>query len=130
MQFLKQVLSAVFRGELTDYLATLIAPKVGIFARIYKDPFQTATAIVFLITLLILSLVPGLQSQLKSKTLDIALSWRLSSPEPDPNVIIIDIDEKSLALLATEHGRWPWSRALVAEALATLSEFRVRIRFY
>ena len=124
MQFLKQVLSAVFRGELTDYLATLIAPKVGIFARIYKDPFQTATAIVFLITLLILSLVPGLQSQLKSKTLDIALSWRLSSPEPDPKVIIIDIDEKSLALLATEHGRWPWSRALVAEALATLSEFR------
>lgn len=48
---------------------------------------------------------------------DAILKLRLSSPRPAPNVVIVDIDERSLALLAPKHGPWPWSRELPAEGL-------------
>ncbi len=40
------------------------------------------------------------------------------STEPDPRVVIVDIDEKSLA----ELGRWPWGRNQIADILAQLFE--------
>lgn len=48
---------------------------------------------------------------------DAILKFRLSSPAPARNVVIVDIDERSLALLADKHGPWPWSRELPAEVL-------------
>lgn len=37
--------------------------------------------------------------------------------QPDPDIVIIDIDERSLGLLAASVGRWPWPRAIHAEML-------------
>lgn len=37
--------------------------------------------------------------------------------QPDPRVIIIDIDERSLALMAPEFGRWPWPRDTLAAVI-------------
>ena len=34
--------------------------------------------------------------------------------QPDPEIILIDIDEKSLAKMEDEAGRWPWSRVVHA----------------
>jgi len=36
--------------------------------------------------------------------------------------VIVDIDERSLALLAADHGQWPWSRSLHADMLQKLSD--------
>ena len=42
------------------------------------------------------------------------LRLRALAPAPtDPQIVLIDIDERSLA----EHGRWPWRRALLADLL-------------
>jgi len=44
---------------------------------------------------------------------------RITVPgKADPRVVILDIDERSLG----EHGRWPWSRALMARLLDRLFE--------
>jgi CHASE2 domain-containing sensor protein len=48
---------------------------------------------------------------------DSILRNRLSSPLPAKEIIIVDIDERSLALLSPTHGRWPWSRDVFADAL-------------
>jgi adenylate cyclase len=53
---------------------------------------------------------------------DSILRLRLSSPAPAENIVIVDIDERSLALLAAEHGQWPWSRILHADILQKLSD--------
>ncbi len=53
---------------------------------------------------------------------DLAVRLRLSSPAPDPAILIIDIDERSLALMAPAHGRWPWPRSVIAETVAGLSD--------
>ena len=42
---------------------------------------------------------------------DLAIKYRLSSPVPDPEVLILDIDERSLAAMAEEYGRWPDKRS-------------------
>ena len=50
------------------------------------------------------------------------MDWRLSSPDANHDIVIIDIDERSLAIMAEEYGRWPWPRAVIADFLAILSE--------
>jgi len=41
--------------------------------------------------------------------------------EGSHDVVVIDIDEASLASMASTHGRWPWSRGVLAEFLEYLS---------
>jgi len=53
-------------------------------------------------------------------TQDWQCGCRLSSPAPDPSILIVDIDERSLALMAPAHGRWPWPRSVIAETVAGL----------
>ena len=57
---------------------------------------------------------------------DLAVRLRLSSPRPDPSILIVDIDERSLALMAPVHGRWPWPRSVIAEMVADLSDAGAR----
>ena len=56
-------------------------------------------------------------------TLDTAFAWRTQSPTNDPNILIVEIDEASLAYFARVYGRWPWPRHVFAETLAGLSEY-------
>ncbi len=55
-----------------------------------------------------------------SGTLDLAIDYRLDGPAPDPAIKIVEIDERSLAYMAVEFGRWPWPRQVFAETLALL----------
>ena len=55
-------------------------------------------------------------------TLDSALKYRFSGPVPSDDIVIIDIDERSLAKMAEEFGRWPWPRSAFAELLLSLDE--------
>ncbi|MCL4747285.1 MAG: adenylate/guanylate cyclase domain-containing protein, partial [Burkholderiaceae bacterium] len=43
---------------------------------------------------------------------------RAQSVAPDPSVVIVDIDERSLAA----QGRWPWSRGTMAELLGAIAD--------
>jgi CHASE2 domain-containing sensor protein len=47
---------------------------------------------------------------------------RIIAPEPDSKIIIIDIDEKSLDVLKTEFGRWPWPRETLGGMLEWLEK--------
>lgn len=52
---------------------------------------------------------------------DAILRHRLSSPEASRAVVIVDIDERTLAALAPTHGRWPWPRDVLAGALEKIN---------
>lgn len=51
---------------------------------------------------------------------DTLVKWRLSVPDPDPRIVVVDIDEASLARMAPEHGLWPWPRDTLATLLGYL----------
>ncbi|WP_373419956.1 CHASE2 domain-containing protein [Herbaspirillum sp. RV1423] len=46
------------------------------------------------------------------------MRMRIAKVETDPRIVIVDIDEKSIA----EIGRWPWSRDVVAELIGKMAD--------
>tara|TARA_R100000306_G_scaffold62532_1_gene72179 strand:- start:17276 stop:18919 length:1644 start_codon:yes stop_codon:yes gene_type:complete len=53
--------------------------------------------------------------KLESGAYDLSLKHRLFYAPADPDIVIVDIDERSLAAMGEEYGRWPWPRAVLAE---------------
>ena len=54
---------------------------------------------------------------IQAATFDLMQRHRLWASAPDPRILIVDIDERSLADLSAEFGRWPWSRDTLATVL-------------
>ncbi len=57
---------------------------------------------------------------------DTLIALRPSVPEPDPKIVIVDIDEGSLAQVGKTHGRWPWPNEVFADVLYTLEKHQVK----
>jgi CHASE2 domain-containing sensor protein len=51
---------------------------------------------------------------------DAMMRARFRALQPDPRIVIIDIDERSLALMAPEFGRWPWPRDTLAAVVESV----------
>jgi adenylate cyclase len=57
---------------------------------------------------------------------DAMIRVRAASRTPDPEIVIVDIDDRSLAVMADKVGRFPWPRAVYGEVLAELERQRAR----
>lgn len=123
---LKDLFRAIMMGELLDWVARPISRRFGYLARSYKSRYYYGLAAIFIVVIAANSGLQAYRSEVKSQSLDLAIRARLSSPKPDEKIIILDIDERSLALLAPEHGRWPWARSVLAEAIATINDAGAR----
>ena len=60
-----------------------------------------------------------LTSGMAQSSYDAMVRARVVAAAPDPRIVIVDIDEASLARMAKEFGRWPWPR----DTLATVLDF-------
>ncbi len=58
-------------------------------------------------------------SGLSQTTYDAMVKNRFYAAPPDPRLVIVDIDEASLARMSKEFGRWPWPR----DTLASVQDF-------
>jgi len=65
-----------------------------------------------------------LSSGLSRPTYDAMVRNRLWTPAPDPRIVLVDIDEASLARMAPDFGRWPWPRDTLATVMAHLERQR------
>ncbi|MBI3223247.1 MAG: CHASE2 domain-containing protein [Nitrosomonadales bacterium] len=54
-------------------------------------------------------------ANMKQGAFDMMVRYRLVVPKPDPDIVIVDINEASLAAMAKEYGRWPWPRQVLGE---------------
>ncbi len=59
---------------------------------------------------------------MKLRTFNVIMKNRVLFHKADPDIMIVDIDEASLAAMASEYGRWPWPRQVFGEFLETLQE--------
>jgi adenylate cyclase len=64
-------------------------------------------------------LAHGLQP-LEHRLLDAFVRWHAARLAPDPDIVIVDIDERSLARMQEPAGRFPWPRVVYAELLEGL----------
>ena len=58
---------------------------------------------------------------LENRLLDSFVRTQAAPLAPDPDIVLIDIDEKSLARMEKEAGRWPWPRVVHAELVEGLA---------
>lgn len=95
---------------------------LGSTARRWESRFYVLLAVALAVFMIADYSLQGLMRERGESVDDQLISWRLSSPRPSPDILIVDIDERAMAALEGEFGRWPWSRGVIAEALANIGE--------
>jgi len=90
-----------------------------------QPPRQTFRAALWALCLGALLLLPGLYlwpplQSWSNAHQDWLIRQRATQQTPDPNLVVIDIDDASLQALSGEAGKWPWPRSLHAELLEYL----------
>src|ERR1700675_862427 len=57
----------------------------------------------------------------ENRLLDSFVRSQAAALAPDPDIVLVDIDEKSLANMEAEAGRWPWPRVVHASLVEGLA---------
>jgi len=84
---------------------------------------RSLNAAALLLALLALLELGGLHigRELEGRFSDAFVRAQAKRLQPDPAIVIVDIDEPSLARLQDEAGSWPWPRAIYADLLPGLA---------
>ncbi|HEX5363368.1 MAG TPA: CHASE2 domain-containing protein [Gallionella sp.] len=61
-------------------------------------------------------------SEMRQAAFDTMVRYRIVVPKPDPEIVIVDINEASLAAMAQDYGRWPWPRQVLGEFLEQIEK--------
>lgn len=84
-------------------------------AQLWKRSFYLYLAGLFSVFAVLDATVLHYTSEMRQSAFDAMVRYRLIVPKPDPDIIIVDINEASLAAMAQEYGRWPWPRQVLGE---------------
>ena len=63
----------------------------------------------------VFAIASGSTGAMKNKAYDLIMKARFQHPAADAGIVIVDIDEPTLAAMAPEYGRWPWPRNIMGE---------------
>jgi CHASE2 domain-containing sensor protein len=80
-----------------------------------KSNFYLYLATVFTLLLLLDAGIFHRGEGMRDKAFDFVVKHRIFQPKADKDIVIIDINEASLAAFAKEYGRWPWPRQVLGE---------------
>ncbi len=94
----------------------------NLLARKLNTKFYLYLALLFSVLALLDTAYFHLSSELRTATFDPMVRYRLSTPNPDPDIVIVDIDEASLSAMSKDYGRWPWPRQVLGEFLSQLEK--------
>ena len=93
-------------------------------AKRWKNVFYIYLAAVFSLFIAIDAVFLHVTANMRQRAFDTMVRHRIFVPRPDRDIVIVDIDEASLAAMAKEYGRWPWPRLVLGEFLEHLEEQR------
>src|SRR5512147_1693839 len=69
---------------------------------------------------------PFLLGTLEHRLLDAFVRWHAARLAPDADLVLVDIDDRSLAKMQDEAGKWPWPREVHAQLVEGLAAQRPR----
>jgi adenylate cyclase len=87
----------------------------SLLARKWKRNFFLYLAALFTVLIVVDTAFLHLTAEMKQVGLDMMVRYRFVVPKPDKDIVIVDIDESSLAEMAKDYGRWPWPRQVLGE---------------
>jgi CHASE2 domain-containing sensor protein len=92
----------------------------------WRNKFYVYLAAAFSLLIVIDAVFLHVAANLRQATFDMMVRYRVLVPKVDKDIVIVDINEASLASMAKEYGRWPWPRQVLGEFLQHLEEQRPR----
>ena len=96
-------------------LKLLIGQWLANLTRKLKNNFYLYLATFFTILVLLDTYTFGVGLNMRDKAFDYIVKHRVIQPKADKGIVIVDINEASLAAFAKEYGRWPWPRQVLGE---------------
>jgi CHASE2 domain-containing sensor protein len=100
---------------------TALARAADTLGRRLKQSFFLWLAALFTVIAIIDAGTLNYFGGMRQSSYDLMLRLRVNVPSPDPGIVIVDIDEKTLAAMAQDYGRWPWPRQVLAEFLENVN---------
>jgi CHASE2 domain-containing sensor protein len=85
-----------------------------------RNNFYIYLAVLLTFFVLIDAGVFHIGENMRQRAFDLMVRARLIVPRPDRDIIIVDINEASLAAMAGEYGRYPWPRQVFGEFLENI----------
>ena len=86
----------------------------------WANKFYVYLAATFSLLVVIDTAFLHLTANMRQAAFDMMVRYRIVVPKPDQDIVIVDINEASLAAMAKEYGRWPWPRQVLGEFLEHL----------
>lgn len=103
-----------------NFIVSALSPLLVFVAKRWGNRFYLFLAAIFSLLIAIDAVYLHVTAKMQHGAFDFMMSHRLLVPKPDPEIVIVDIDEASLAAMAPEYGRWPWPRQILGEFLEQL----------
>lgn len=86
-----------------------------LLARRWKTSFYLYLAALFTLFAIADTAFLHVTAEMRQGAFDLMVRYRIAAPKPDPDIVIVDINEASLAAMAKDYGRWPWPRQVLGE---------------
>lgn len=93
----------------------LFALFYALLARRWKKNFYLYLAAVFTVFAIADTAFFHVTEKMRQGAFDMMVRYRINPPQPDKDIVIVDINEASLAAMAKDYGRWPWPRQVLGE---------------
>lgn len=101
-------------------LKLLISQWLASVTRRLRNNFYLYLAALLTVLVLLDAGVFHVGENMRQKAFDIMVRSRVIVPKPDKDIVIVDVNEASLAAMAKEYGRWPWPRQVFGEFLENI----------
>ena len=92
-----------------------ISQWVASLTRKLRNNFYLYLSALLTLLLLLDASVFHFGENMRDRAFDLMVKNRIVVPKPDPDIVIVDIDEASLSAMAKDYGRWPWPRQVFGE---------------
>lgn len=102
-------------ASLSFHIRNSLSRFFAVLAKKWKTGFYLYLAGLFTVLIVVDTAFLHLASDMKQAAFDMMVRYRLVVPKPDKDIVIIDINEASLAAMAGDYGRWPWPRQVLGE---------------
>jgi len=107
-----------------SHLRGAIAAFSALLAQRWKNNFYLYLAVLFTLLALADTAFLHVTANMRQTTFDMMMRYRIMVSKPDADIVIVDINEASLAAMANEYGRWPWPRQVLGEFLEQIERQR------
>lgn len=96
-------------------LKLIIGQWLANVTRKLRNNFYLYLAVLLTALILLDASVFHIGENMRDKAFDLMVKNRIIKPQADPDIVIVDVNEASLAAMAGDYGRWPWPRQVFGE---------------